>query len=79
MSKTVTLRLEDHIYQQFRTMAKNDNRSLSNFIETAALCFIKNEQFANDYEMDEIYENKNLNSSLKRGLHDAKIRRGRFV
>jgi predicted transcriptional regulator len=37
MSRTVTLRLSDETYQQFRTLAERENRPLSNFIETAAL------------------------------------------
>ena len=40
MSKTVTLRLNDSIYKKSRDLAEDDNRPLSNFIETAALRFI---------------------------------------
>ncbi|MBM3288879.1 MAG: ribbon-helix-helix protein, CopG family, partial [Candidatus Hydrogenedentes bacterium] len=36
MPKTVTLRLDDKTYRQFRRLAESDNRPLSNFIETAA-------------------------------------------
>ena len=32
MSKTVTLRLDDEVYQRFRTLAARDNRPLPNFI-----------------------------------------------
>ena len=31
MSRTVTLRLKDSVYQRIRTLAERDNRSLSNF------------------------------------------------
>ena len=37
MSKTVTLRLKNEIYNIFLEMAKAENRSLFNLIETAAL------------------------------------------
>ena len=79
MSKTVTLRLDEAVYKRLRILAERDNRPLSNFIETAALRFIESEQFVDDFEMEEIRENKSLNLSLKRGLSDAKARRGRFV
>ena len=35
MSKTVTLRLDEEVYQRFRSMAERDNRPLSNFIENS--------------------------------------------
>lgn len=79
MSKIVTLRLDDKIYHRFRSLAKSDNRSLSNFIETAALRFVESSNFVDDFEMDEIRENIDLNRSIKRGLEDVKNKRGRFV
>jgi predicted transcriptional regulator len=79
MSKTVTLRLDERTYRRLRRLAEQDNRPLSNFIETAALRLVESEQFADDFEMDEIRQNKALNRSLKRGLEDAAARRGRFV
>ena len=79
MSKTVTLRLDDKVYQLFRGMATHDNRSLSNFIETAALRFVEEHENVGEFEMEEIKENTSLNRSIKRGLHDAKAGRGRFV
>ncbi|MBM4041101.1 MAG: ribbon-helix-helix protein, CopG family [Planctomycetes bacterium] len=79
MSKTVTLRLEDDVYRRFRRLAERDNRPISNFIETAALRFIERGQFVDEFEMDEIRGNKELNESLKRAQRDAEARRGRFV
>jgi predicted transcriptional regulator len=79
MSKTVTLRLPDETYQQFRALAERENRPLSNFIETAALRHIEAEQFTDEFEMEEIRGNTELNRSLKRGMKDAKAGRGRFV
>jgi len=79
MSKTITLRLKDNVYERLRTLADNDNRPLSNFIETAALRFIESDQFVDNYEMDEVRNNRNLNVSLKRGVKDAKARRGKFT
>ena len=79
MSKTVTLRLDDKIYQRFRSLAKSDNRPLSNYIETAALRFVESSDFVDEFEMEEIRENTDLNRSIKHGLKDAKDKRGRFV
>ena len=79
MPKTVTLRLDDEVYRRFRALADADNRPLSNFIETAALRYIENEQFVDAFEMDEIRGNRDLNESLQRGVRDAEARRGRFA
>ena len=79
MSKTITLRLDDGVYQHFRDLAELDNRPLSNFIETAALRFLETKQFADEFEMEEIRANRALNRSIKRGLKDAAGTRGRFV
>ena len=79
MSRIVTLRLDDKTYRRFRTLAERDNRPLSNYIETAALRFLESEQFVDDFEMEEIEKNTELNRSLKRGIRDAKAKRGRFA
>lgn len=79
MSKTVTLRLDDKVYNRFRGLAKHDNRPLSNFIETAALRFVEEHEYVDEFEMAEIRDNENLNRSIKSGLRDAKAKRGRFV
>jgi len=79
MSRTVTLRLPDQMYERFRTLAERENRSLSNFIETAASRYVESEQFVDEFEMEEIRGNAELNRSLKRGVKDAKTGRGRFV
>ncbi len=79
MSQTVTLRLDDAVYQKFKGLALHDNRPLSNFIQTAALRFVEEHELVDEYEMTEIRENVSLNRSLKAGLRDAKAKRGRFA
>ncbi len=79
MSKTVTLRLPEQTYERFRTLAKRENRPLSNFIETAATRYVETEQFVDEFEMVEIKANVELNRSLRRGIKDAQSGRGRFV
>jgi uncharacterized protein (DUF1778 family) len=79
MSKTVTLRLNENIYKLFKAMAESDNRTLSNFIETSALRYIEEHEYVDEYEMDEIRENQQLNRSLKRAIKDMKTKKGKFV
>ena len=79
MSKTVTLRLPEETYERFRILAQRENRSLSNFIETAASRYVEADQFVDEFEMSEIERNAELNQSLKRGVEDAEAGRGRFV
>lgn len=79
MSKTVTLRLSDQAYERFRRLAQRENRPLSNFIETAATRYVEAELVVDEFEMEEIQANVELNRSLARGVTDAKAGRGRFV
>jgi predicted transcriptional regulator len=79
MSKTVTLRLNDEVYRLFRQSAESDNRSLSNFIETATRRFIEQSDLADEAEMAEIRGNAALNRGIRRGQADARSKRGRFV
>jgi predicted transcriptional regulator len=79
MSRTVTLRLKDSFYNLLRRLAEQDNRTLSNFIETSTLRYIEEHEYADEYEMAEIRGNRELNKSLKRGMKDAKLKKGRFV
>ena len=79
MSKTLTLRLNDPVYRLFKTIADRENRPISNFIETSALRFVNEHEVVDEFEMEEIRNNKPLNRSLKRGLADAKHKRGSFV
>ncbi len=79
MSKTITLRLNDEVYRTFRALAERDNRPLSNFIETATLRFIQENELMDETEMAGIRADRDLSASLKRGAGDAAKKRGRFV
>lgn len=79
MHKTVTLRLKEDVYKIFSETAKAENRSLSNFIETAALQNIREHQFVDDVELAEIMSNADLLNRLKEGSKEAKQLKGRFV
>lgn len=79
MPKTITIRLDDDIYKEFREAAEAERRPLSNLIETAALARIREQQFVDDVEMAEIHSSERLLESLKAGSEDARRGRGRFV
>lgn len=79
MTKTITLRLNEERYLRFRQLAEEDNRPLSNFIETAVLRYIEDQGYVDEFEMTEIGENADLNESLKRGLRDAEAGKGKFA
>jgi predicted transcriptional regulator len=79
MPKTVTLRLDDRVYEEFRQAAEAENRPISNLIETAALSRLREQQFVDDAEMAEILANEKLVARLRTGSAQARTRRGRFV
>ena len=79
MPKTVTIRLEDKKYAIFKECAAGDNRTLSNFIETATMRYIEENEFADEIEMNEIKNDKSLDLSIKRGIKDYKEKRMRNI
>ena len=79
MSKTVTLRIDDSSYRLFKALSERENRPLSNYIETAVMRYIEENENVDEFEMAEIKGNAALNRGLKQGARDAKVRRGRFV
>ncbi len=79
MPKTVTLRLDGETYQTFVKRAKSENRTISNFIETAVKEYIHDSEFVDDAEMAEILANDKLVERLRKGSKAAKEKRGRLV
>ena len=79
MTKIVTMRIDENLLKQFNNFAKLENRSLSNFIETATKKYIKEIELTYDFEAKEILENKPLLKKLANGRKDAKSKRGKFV
>ena len=68
MPHTVTLRIDDKSYKVFSTRAKAEKRSLSNFIEVAALEYARESSFIDDIEMEEILS-ENMVFSVEPGLY----------
>ncbi|MGH9363996.1 MAG: DUF1778 domain-containing protein [Thermoanaerobaculia bacterium] len=79
MPKTLTVRMDDATYRLIREAAEADNRSVSNFIETAARQKAISEIFVPETEMAEIRADRVLLKRLKRGHRAVAGRRGRFV
>ena len=79
MTKTITLRLQENKYQRFKQLAEYDNRSISSFIENAALRFIEEEEYLDDFENDEILSNKELMDSIQRGYEESIEGKGKLV
>ena len=79
MSKNLTVRIDDATYRLIADAAEADNRSVSNFIETAAREKAVAEIFVPDEEMAGIRSDPSLTRRLKSGHRDAASRRGRLV
>jgi predicted transcriptional regulator len=68
MGKTVTIRVDDDVYSMFKRAADGQKRTLSNFIEYAALAYLVNDMYVDDREMAEVIKNS---AGLRAGLSDA--------
>ncbi len=79
MPKTLTVRIDDASYRLIAEAAAAENRSVSNFIETAARQRAAAEILVSETEMVEIRSDKALLRRLKTGHREAAARRGRFV
>ncbi len=79
MPKTVTLRLDDPVYREFRELAAGDHRPLSNWIVATTLKHLEECQFVDELEMAAIRRDKDLVHRLRQGSQDARLKRGRLV
>jgi len=70
--KTVTMRVDDSIYNMIKLAAEGQRRNLSNFIEFATMQYLTSSQFIEQDEMSEILEDKELVENLMNGLEDFK-------
>jgi uncharacterized protein (DUF1778 family) len=73
MSKTITVRLDENIYELFKKAADGQKRTISNYIEYATLNYTVNETVVDDHEMKEILQ---FESEILNGLSD--ISAGRY-
>jgi uncharacterized protein (DUF1778 family) len=76
MGKTITLRVEDNIYNTLKRAADGDRRTISNFIEYAAINYIFNNNVVDDDEMKELMF---FEKDIKNGLEDIKKSRNKII
>ncbi|MGZ5468669.1 MAG: DUF6290 family protein [Candidatus Aminicenantales bacterium] len=79
MSRTITLRVSEDHYDAFKKYAEQDNRKISNAIETLALKQLESAQFVEGIEMEGILADKDLVARIAKGGKQAKAKKGRFV
>jgi uncharacterized protein (DUF1778 family) len=70
--KTVTMRVDDSVYEMIKLAAEGQKRNLSNFIEFATVQYVTSSQFIENEEMQEIMHDKELVENLISGLKDFK-------
>jgi len=70
--KTVTMRVDDSVYDMIKLAAEGQKRNLSNFIEFATMQYLTSSQFVDTQEMNEISSDKELVENLMNGLEDFK-------
>lgn len=76
MSKTITVRIDDSVYEIFKKAADGHKRTISNYLEFATLNYTVNEAVVDDSEMEEILS---FEEDLKRGLSDISTGRYRII
>ena len=74
MTKSVTLRSAEAVYEEFREVAAAERRLLSKLVETAALARIREAQFVDDAEAAEILNDDALVCRMKTGSQEARWR-----
>lgn len=79
MPKTITLRIDDDDYKTLAEHAEAERRPISNFIEMAALQYAREQEFVDIEEMHDILSDKSLIRRMRKGISDAKARRGRVI
>jgi len=73
MAKTITLRIEDNVYNILKRAADGDRRTISNYVEYATINYIFNNNIVDDNEMKEIMF---FEKDIDNGLDD--IENGRY-
>jgi len=82
MAQTVTrttLKIANPVMKQVHDLARMENRTMTNMIETILIRYFESFFYVDDEEMEEIKNDKELLKSLQEGLKDYKAGRGRYV
>lgn len=70
--KTITMRIDDNVYDILKKAADGERRTISNFLENASLQYLSSELYVSDAEMNSILNDKTLTEGLYKGIEDAK-------
>jgi len=70
--KTVTMRVNDTVYNIIQLAAQGQKRNISNFIEFATMQYLTSAQYVENSEMAEILNDISLIENLKNGMEDVK-------
>jgi len=70
--KTVTMRVDDSVYNIIQLAAQGQKRNISNFIEFATMQYLTSAQYVDNSEMAEILNDTSLVENLKQGMEDIK-------
>ncbi len=79
MSKTITLRVAEDTYDMFKNAARGEKRSISNYIEYAAISYLSSQVYVSDEENESILSDKQLISSLKKAEKEIKVGKYKIV
>ena len=77
MSKTVTIRVDDDVYAVLRSAATSQKRSLSNYIEYAAIAHLTDDAYVSDAEMKGILADARLMRSIRKAR--TEIKKGKYT
>ena len=77
MAKTITIRIDDELYNNIKNAADSEHRSIANYIENATRSYILKENFVSDEEMEDILKNKNFITNIKASIED--IEKGSYT
>ena len=70
--KTITIRVDETVYNLLKKAADGERRTISNFMENASLSYLTNEIYVSDNEMDQILNEPSLVKGLKKGIDEVK-------
>ncbi len=76
MTKTITVRLDENVYEIFKKAADGQKRTISNYIEYATLNYTVNETVVDDLEMNELLS---FEDQINMGLSDISAGRYKII
>ncbi len=79
MSKKITLKVDEDTFDMFKNAAKGEKRSISNYIEFAAISYLSSQEYVSDEENESILSDKQLIASLKKAEKEFKERKYKIV